>query len=261
MKRSRLPLFITPLLAALLLVPSSNAAPIRYQMSLQGRLVDNLGDPPSGPQSVLFSLYTTDIGGSSVWSETDLVAFDDNGVFTTTLGDAQSLASVDFNQQYWVGVSLDAGATEFDPRIVLNAAPYAVRPQRHKSQSVHLSTTGADIPLSAGQGSFLAGGTLVVPESGHYALSGGCGESSPGTTSQPRDYVMEIQGTKWPTPGITPAYSRGSNEGGNAAGLSLSVIVFLDEGDLIGLYGRNLPSSGTTLTFKDCRFGIVKLSE
>lgn len=240
------------------------AAPPRYHLGLQGRLSTPAGPPVTGPQSVLFSLYTTDDGGSAVWTESDVVALDQNGTFSTTLGDATSLETIDFKDQYWVGVSLDGGTTELTPRLELNASPYAVRPERHKSQSVFLTTTGPDVEISLapGEGTYLAGGTITVPEDGVYMTSGHCGSYSPASFTAVRDVVFSIQGTQWPTPGITPAYFRHGHDGHfGYSGGSVSAILRLYDGEIIGIYGRNLIGSTTSISWNQCRFSIVKLSE
>ena len=65
------------------LIAAALAAP--HTLAHQGRLVDSLGQPIQGEQSLTIGLYSSASGGTAVWSETDTVVVD-NGYFATERG-------------------------------------------------------------------------------------------------------------------------------------------------------------------------------
>lgn len=112
------------LVLGVLLAPVALAqapAAIRYQ----GRLMNAQNQPFTGAHPVLFRLYDQVTGGTPLWSETDVVVFSSQGIFSTTLGDDVPFG-LPFNTPYFLGCSLDGGATEMEPRQALFAVPYAL---------------------------------------------------------------------------------------------------------------------------------------
>ena len=84
----------TKILAVLLLLPAmASAAPLL--INYQGRLVDTAGNPLTGAQSILFSVYDAASAGSLLWSETQSVT-PDNGIFSVSLGGVQTLPAAVF---------------------------------------------------------------------------------------------------------------------------------------------------------------------
>ncbi|GMU86843.1 MAG: hypothetical protein AMXMBFR48_20840 [Ignavibacteriales bacterium] len=96
-------------------------------LSLQGVLRDQTGAAVSdGNYTLVFNIYSAATGGSSIWSETQNSVPVVNGVFSVRLGSVTSFGSLNFTQQYWVGIRVgSSGATELSPRIELTAVPYA----------------------------------------------------------------------------------------------------------------------------------------
>ena len=122
--------FLLPALcvAALALSSVPGRAAVPPTMSYQGVLTDIGGTPlADGPHDLVFSLYTSETGGAPLWSESQPAITLTKGVFSVTLGSVTPLTSA-FDQQYWLGVSVDAGA-ELVPRIALASAPYALSVQ------------------------------------------------------------------------------------------------------------------------------------
>ncbi len=78
-------------------------------LPLQGTLADSTGTPVDGDTVIVFALYTADIGGAELWSETQTVTVD-QGFFTAFLGDysALDLALFRDNGSVWLGVRVGA---------------------------------------------------------------------------------------------------------------------------------------------------------
>lgn len=96
-------------------------------LSLQGVLRDQSGAAVAdGNYTLVFNIYSAAAGGSSIWNETQNSIPVVNGVFSVRLGSVTSFGSLNFTQQYWVGIRVgSSGATELSPRIELTAVPYA----------------------------------------------------------------------------------------------------------------------------------------
>ncbi len=94
-------------------------------LSIQGVIRDDTGaSVDNGAYSIEFRLYTSATATSSVWNETqslDVV----NGVYSAALGSVTSMAGLDFNVEYWLGISIET-AEELTPRTKLTLSPYAV---------------------------------------------------------------------------------------------------------------------------------------
>ncbi len=94
-------------------------------LSIQGVIRDNTGaSVADASHSLTFNLYTVETGGGVAWSEVQNLAVV-NGVYSANLGAVNSLAGLDFNVQYWLGISID-GAEELVPRTKLALSPYAI---------------------------------------------------------------------------------------------------------------------------------------
>lgn len=118
---------LIPLIVVALAVPLAPAAAgVPGIVSYQGLLRDGVGDPvPDGAYELTFRLYDVETGGTTLWTETQTVAVD-QGVFSATLGEIVSLASLAFDGPYWLGISVGTDA-ELTPRVELTTSPYAFR--------------------------------------------------------------------------------------------------------------------------------------
>lgn len=94
-------------------------------ISMQGTIRNSSGAAVAdGTYSLTFKLYTSDSGGSPVWTETQDNIKVVGGVYSAILGEANPLNAA-FNVPYYVGLSIDGGA-ELNPRFRLTSAPYAL---------------------------------------------------------------------------------------------------------------------------------------
>ncbi len=103
------------------------AAP-NLQINYQGKLTNasNIAVADAGYQ-MEFSLYTSDVGGTAIWTETRTGVNEvtvENGLFSVMLGSVNPLTGVDFNQTLYLGVTVEADS-EMTPRKILGAVPAA----------------------------------------------------------------------------------------------------------------------------------------
>jgi len=115
------------LLGAAFMTPDAQAQ-VAPDLNFQGRLTDASSNPITTGTTVVFRLYTGATGGTAIWTETQTVTPNGNGVFSVRLGSVTTFASanVTFNQTLFLGLTVGADA-EMTPRFQLNSAPSAVR--------------------------------------------------------------------------------------------------------------------------------------
>jgi Chaperone of endosialidase len=94
-------------------------------LSVQGTVQKSTGTAvDDGDYSLTFKLYTTETGGTAVWSETQDPVNIIGGVYSVTLGTVTPLTAA-FDQTYYLGISVGTG-TELIPRARLTSSPYAL---------------------------------------------------------------------------------------------------------------------------------------
>lgn len=97
-------------------------------MAYQGRLADDAGNAITGTvDDVVFTIYDDTTGGATaLWTETDTLYCDDNGVFTIELGLEVPIDAAIFNgEKRWLGIKV-GGDNEMTPRQLLSSVPYAL---------------------------------------------------------------------------------------------------------------------------------------
>lgn len=94
-------------------------------LSIQGTIQKASGaNLDDGEYAMTFRLYTTEIGGTAVWTETQDAVDVLGGVYSTLLGKANPLTAA-FDKTYYLGITLSNGA-EVVPRTQLTASPYSL---------------------------------------------------------------------------------------------------------------------------------------
>ena len=95
-------------------------------LSIQGVLRNANGTAvDNGKFSITFNLYTTETGGTSIWSETIPDVDVEGGIYSVILGANGTNLDAAFDQPYFLGVSVEGG-TELIPRSKLTSSPYAL---------------------------------------------------------------------------------------------------------------------------------------
>ena len=124
---------ITVLLTALcaMLGYSSNARAaqsVPQTLTQQGRLLDSDGAAVDGVQlTFTFSLYTTAVAGTAVWTETQSIT-PDNGYFSAKLGEGTAFTANIFDGSQgalYLGIKIGTDA-EMAPRQELTSVPFAL---------------------------------------------------------------------------------------------------------------------------------------
>ena len=93
-------------------------------LNFQGRLTDTLGDPIVGNSTITFSLYDVAAGGTPLWTETQSVTSNDEGLYSVLLGSVTAL-NLDFDIQYYLGITV-SGESEMTPRFQLASTAYSL---------------------------------------------------------------------------------------------------------------------------------------
>ena len=126
----------------IILLPCIGQAEIPSKINYQGYLTSASGVPVNGTVAIVFTFYTVDTGGSSIWSETQNVTVN-NGVYNVNLGDVTPITSLPFGLPYYLGVKVGTDPAMV-PRIPLTSVGYAFRAKTVDSVSSH-THSGADI--------------------------------------------------------------------------------------------------------------------
>ena len=172
------------LLALALLAAAPALAQAPRLIPYQGVLTDG-GAPVTSATNVTFSLFDVASGGAALWTETQSVTPDANGVFAVQLGSVSDLDDLSFGDPLWLEVSV--GGAALGPRTALGAVPYAlamygvrVTPPTSTGDAPSI-VAGHPSNSASGRGAVVAGGgfdsgSSVWPNtaSGLYAtVSGG----------------------------------------------------------------------------------------
>ncbi len=118
------------------------------------------GSPITGSRELTFRLYSTETGGTALWTESytgSAAVSVTNGRFSVQLGARDSLGSIDFNSDsLYLGITV-VGDSELSPRIRLGAAPYALNADtldgRNETEFAFLAGRGGGQSLTGGTGS------------------------------------------------------------------------------------------------------------
>ena len=93
-------------------------------INFQGYLTDAAGAPLTGTYSMTFKLYTSETGGTAVWTETQPTVTVTNGVYNVRLGSVTPI-TLSTPTQYYLGVTVGADA-EMTPRTTLSSVMSAL---------------------------------------------------------------------------------------------------------------------------------------
>ena len=120
---------ITVVLGMLLLVAfvGAFASGVPRLITYQGKLTNSSGVALDGSYDITFRLYTTETGGTAIWTEAhtgDDAITVTNGLFDVQLGTLTDL-NIAFDDTYWI--ELQVGTETLSPRERLVAVPYAFR--------------------------------------------------------------------------------------------------------------------------------------
>ena len=179
-------------------------ADVPHLISYQGRLTDGSEFPLTGSYNITFRLYDTPSGGTTLWAETQNVTLNSDGLYNVMLGSVMPFPStLDFSEQYWLGVSVDGGAEIC--RYELGASPYALNIAdtiRKAATQVLSGATGTALQIDSpgGIGAYIYhpnddGVRILLPSDDGIAIAGGSG-------TKRGMYIYDISGADDPDTGI-----------------------------------------------------------
>ena len=115
---------ISMLAAVAIATPAAALAAAPESIPIQGVLTDSAGNPVDTEVAMVFSLYTTEVGGTAIWTESQSVLVEE-GFFTAYLGDVTTLDLVLFrdNENLWLGVRV--GVDPEMGRVFVGSNPFA----------------------------------------------------------------------------------------------------------------------------------------
>ncbi len=160
-------------LAALSFGGVATAAPLT--LGHQGRVNDSAGTPVDGSHAVTVALYTAEVGGSAIWSDTFSAVDFTDGYYSLILGSGAALSASAFDvDDVFVGISIDSGPEL--GRLRLNSAPWALNARSVSGGVVNASEVkinGTTVITSTGQ---IASGALPPSADTLAALQCGNGQ-------------------------------------------------------------------------------------
>jgi hypothetical protein len=112
-------------LAVLSLLSISARAAAPAYVPLQGVLTDANGTPITSAVDVHFALFDAQTGGTQLWSETQSIAPQADGLFVAYLGEASSLDLVTFRDHGNVWLEISVATHPAMPRVDLGSTPFA----------------------------------------------------------------------------------------------------------------------------------------
>jgi len=126
MKRLELILMSTFLIITLITL---SHAEVPKLINYQGHLTDKGGNPLTGNVDIVFRIYSTESGGTALWTEIQNNVTVKNGIFNVLLGSATVGGipeSIFDSPDRWLGVAVE-GDSEMSPRQRLVSVPYAYK--------------------------------------------------------------------------------------------------------------------------------------
>ncbi len=125
MKTQRFPAWMLALATITLLTQTVSTQAATRVLPFQGRLTDANGNAlPDGSRVVQFKIYNAPVGGQAVWSGEVQNLTINAGLVSTILGTKAALSGVDFNQDLYLELTIDANG---DGQISLSDPPLLPR--------------------------------------------------------------------------------------------------------------------------------------
>ena len=116
--------FFAAIITLVIVLTNVASADVPQLISFQGKLHDNAGEPLTGQYEITFRIYSTEEGGTALWTETSEVNCE-NGLYYVILGTTTPLI-IDFDEDYWLSVQI-GDDEELFPRFRIVSVPMAIR--------------------------------------------------------------------------------------------------------------------------------------
>lgn len=113
-------------LGLLLVLVSSSSAQVPQLVNYQGKLTNPSGAPLTDTLSIVFTIYNAEVGGISLWTETQSAVVIEKGIFNVLLGSVTPIPySVFDGSVRYLGVAI--GGDPEIPRKSIVSVPYAYK--------------------------------------------------------------------------------------------------------------------------------------
>ena len=127
--KSRFFFIVTGLLSVFgsigLVLFSYSSAQVPQMINYQGKLTNPSGAPVNDTLQMVFTIYNAEVGGTSLWTETQTAVIVEKGVFNVLLGSVNPIPDSVFDGSVrYLGVAV-GGDPEITPRKPMVSVPYA----------------------------------------------------------------------------------------------------------------------------------------
>lgn len=113
------------ILLVLIIIPRTALA-VPEAINYQGYLTDAEGNPLNGDVAMTFRIYSVEISGTELWSETHAAVTVMEGVFNVVLGSSAPISQGMLDGDRYLGITVGADS-EMVPRMKLTSSAYAIR--------------------------------------------------------------------------------------------------------------------------------------
>lgn len=108
---------------------------VPQDLTVNGRLTNSSGSALEGSYSVVFSLYDVYSGGTALYSSTQTVSTNAQGVYSAILPDVD----LNFSDNYYLGIKVGSD-DEMTPRLNVTSSPYALRAGNVSSSGIEFDS-------------------------------------------------------------------------------------------------------------------------
>jgi len=122
-------------------------ASIPQTLNIHGKLTNLSGTAEEGTFSINFTIYDSSTGGTNLYTQTQIVSTDSNGIYTTIL----TGVNIDFNSARYLGVTVGSDS-EMTPRNNLTSTPSSLSPFREDSNNLFYETGNMTIGSTTSTG-------------------------------------------------------------------------------------------------------------
>jgi hypothetical protein len=126
----------------LLLVIPVTALAVPEVINYQGYLTDAGGNPLNGDVGITFRIWSAEVGGTELWSESHAAVAVSDGVFTVLLGSSVPITVGVLNGERYLGLTVGTDS-EMVPRMKVTSVAYAIRAGYAESVAVGSVDTSA----------------------------------------------------------------------------------------------------------------------
>jgi len=138
-----------------------------YTISYYGKMLDSSQRRINSGVDIIFSIYTSENGGTALWTETHNSVNVDNGLFLVELGSVNAI-NLKFDEQYYLGINVN-GAGELFPRSKLYANGYVFR-SKYSDTAQYLENNAIAEGNVTVNDTLIIGGNVIITDDGKIGV-------------------------------------------------------------------------------------------